>query len=338
MSHPRWLFVSALLLCVKLCFSAEPIVIVHGGAGTVSSDRIPGKLRGVSMAAQVGYQVLAGNGSVLDAVIEAIRVMEVDSNFNAGYGSVLNADGDVEMDASIMDGANRATGSLSGIRDLLHPIRLARAIMDHSGHNFLVGGGLQAFAIERGFTFLEPPGQLVTQYAKDALEAWKASNRSERLGEGGTVGAVAMDLYGNIAAATSTGGTTGKRVGRVGDTPIIGSGTFADNRLGGISVTGDGDIIMKVCLAYDVLRTAQLTGSSVQLVADQLLDEMGNTFAGMGGLVGIDTAGEPVVAHNSVHMSWAYQRGSTVAYGADKDDFNILQPATAGRQQAHTDF
>ncbi|XP_035777499.1 isoaspartyl peptidase/L-asparaginase-like [Anopheles albimanus] len=338
MSHPRWLFVSALLLCVKLCFSVEPIVIVHGGAGTVSSDRVPGKLRGVSTAAQVGYQVLAGNGSVLDAVIEAIRVMEVDSYFNAGYGSVLNIEGDVEMDASIMDGTNRAIGSLAGIRDLLHPIRLARAIMDHSGHNFLAGDGLKAFAAEHGFTFLEPPGQLVTQYAKDALDAWMESDRSERLGEGGTVGAVAMDRYGNIAAATSTGGTTGKRVGRVGDTPIIGSGTFADNRLGGISVTGDGDIIMKVCLAYDVLRTAQLTGSAVQATADQLLEEMGTSYGGMGGLVGIDAAGEPVVAHNSVHMSWAYHRGSTIAYGANKEDFNILEPPTASQQQVHVDF
>ncbi|XP_052870466.1 isoaspartyl peptidase/L-asparaginase-like [Anopheles cruzii] len=331
-SAVRWLAaVCGLLLHAQLCFSVDPIVIVHGGAGTVGSDRVPGKLRGVTLAARVGYQVLASNGSVLDAVVQAVRVMEADSYFNAGYGSVLNIDGNVEMDACIMDGSNRATGALSGLQDLLHPIGLARSIMEHSGHNFLIGDGLRAFATERGFSFLEPPGQLVTQYAQDALDRWKESDRTERLGEGGTVGAVAMDLYGNLAVATSTGGTTGKRVGRVGDTPIVGSGSFADNRMGGVSATGDGDIIMKVCLAYDVLRTAQLTGSPVQLVADALLDDMSSALRGTAGLVGLDVAGNPIVAHNSVHMSWAYQRGDTIAYGADKNDFNVV-PASDEQQ------
>ncbi|KFB46479.1 AGAP011098-PA-like protein [Anopheles sinensis] len=304
----------------------EPVLILHGGAGTVSEDRAAGKLRGVVLAARVGYQVLAANGTALEAVVQAVRSMEADRFFNAGYGSVLNVDGDVEMDASIMDGATRATGSLSGIRDLLHPISLSREVMLHSGHNFLIGEGLKAFALERGFRFLEPPGQLVTQYAKDSLEAWKESDQSYRNGEGGTVGAVAIDEQGNIAAATSTGGVTGKRMGRVGDTPIIGSGTFADNALGGISLTGDGDIIMKVCLAFDVLRTAQLTSRDVQSVADELLDAMSAALGGTAGLVGLDGAGNVVVAHNSQHMAWAYQRGDTVAYGISKDDFN-LQPA-----------
>ncbi|XP_035898174.1 isoaspartyl peptidase/L-asparaginase [Anopheles stephensi] len=304
--------------------AVEPVLIVHGGAGTVTEDRFPGKIRGVTLAAKVGYQVLARNGSVLEAVEQAVRIMEADRYFNAGYGSVLNAEGDVEMDASIMDGATKATGSLSGVRDLLHPISLARAVMEHSGHNFLIGAGLRSFALDRGFRFLEPPGQLVTQYAKDALEDWKASDQSYQSGEGGTVGAVAIDANGHIAAATSTGGLTGKRVGRVGDTPIIGSGTYADNRLGGVSLTGDGDIIMKVCIAYDVLRTAELTGRPVQLVADELLDTMSAELGGTAGMVGVDSEGNVVVAHNSKHMSWAYQRGDTVAYGVSKDDFNLL--------------
>uniref|UniRef100_A0A182LS66 Isoaspartyl peptidase/L-asparaginase n=1 Tax=Anopheles culicifacies TaxID=139723 RepID=A0A182LS66_9DIPT len=305
----------------------EPVLIVHGGAGTVSEDRIPGKLRGVTLAAKVGYQVLARNGSVLEAVEQAVRIMEADRFFNAGYGSVLNIVGDVEMDASIMDGATKATGCLSGVRDLLHPISLARAIMERSGHNFLIGDGLHSFALDQGFQFLDPPGQLVTQYAKDVLDEWKASDQTDRSGEGGTVGAVAIDADGNIAAATSTGGVTGKRVGRVGDTPIIGSGTYADNRLGGISLTGDGDIIMKVCIAYDVLRTAELTGRDLQPVADELLDAMNASLGGTAGLVAVDSAGNVAVAHNSKHMSWAYQRGDTVAYGASKEDFN-MQPAT----------
>ncbi|XP_050080800.1 probable isoaspartyl peptidase/L-asparaginase GA20639 [Anopheles maculipalpis] len=304
--------------------AVEPVLIVHGGAGTVSDDRIPGKLRGVTLAAKVGYQVLARNGSVLEAVEQAVRIMEADRYFNAGYGSVLNAEGDVEMDASIMDGATKATGSLSGVRDLLHPISLARAVMEYSGHNFLIGDGLHSFALDRGFRFLDPPGQLVTQYAKDVLDDWKASDQSYRSGEGGTVGAVAIDANGNIAATTSTGGVTGKRVGRVGDTPIIGSGTYADNRLGGVSLTGDGDIIMKVCIAYDVLRTAELTGREIQPVADELLDTMSAALGGTAGLVGVDSDGNVVVAHNSQHMSWAYQRGDTVAYGVSKEDFNLV--------------
>uniref|UniRef100_A0A182NSW1 Isoaspartyl peptidase/L-asparaginase n=1 Tax=Anopheles dirus TaxID=7168 RepID=A0A182NSW1_9DIPT len=312
---------------IKPANAAEPVLIVHGGAGTISEDRIPGKLRGVTLAAQVGYQTLARNGSVLEAVEQAIRIMEADRFFNAGYGSALNVEGDVEMDASIMDGATRATGSLSGVRDLLHPISLAREIMEHSGHNFLIGEGLHRFAVERGFRYLEPPGQLVTQYAQDALDDWKASDQRYRSGEGGTVGAVAIDANGNIAAATSTGGVTGKRVGRVGDTPIIGSGTYADNRLGGVSLTGDGDIIMKVCLAFDVLRTAELTGREIQPVADELLDAMSASLGGTAGLVAVDGAGNVAVAHNSLHMSWAYQRGDTVAYGASKDDF-FIQPAS----------
>uniref|UniRef100_A0A182IJZ8 Isoaspartyl peptidase/L-asparaginase n=1 Tax=Anopheles atroparvus TaxID=41427 RepID=A0A182IJZ8_ANOAO len=323
----KWkvLLATCLLLNLQCRVSAmEPVLIVHGGAGVVSEDRTPGKLRGVTLAARVGYQVLMANGTALEAVEQAVRSMEADRYFNAGYGSVLNVDGDVDMDASIMDGSTRATGSLSGLRDLLHPISLARDIMLHSGHNFLIGDGLRAFALDRGFRFLDPPGQLVTQYAKDSLEAWKASDQSFNSGEGGTVGAVAIDAYGNIAAATSTGGVTGKRLGRVGDTPIIGSGTYADNALGGVSLTGDGDIIMKVCLAFDVLRTAQLTGRDVQPVADELLDAMSASLGGTAGLVAVDGAGNVAVAHNSLHMSWAYQRGDTVAYGASKDDFNIL--------------
>ncbi|XP_061514526.1 probable isoaspartyl peptidase/L-asparaginase GA20639 [Anopheles gambiae] len=324
----EWLVLSVLLSNFKYCMGVvEPVLIVHGGAGTVSEDRIPGKLRGVTLAAKVGYQVLARNGTVVEAVEQAVRIMEADRFFNAGYGAALNIEGDVELDASIMDGATKATGSLSGLRDLLHPISLARDVMERSGHNFLIGDGLVSFALDRGFRFLEPPGQLVTQYSMDALEEWKASDQSYRSGEGGTVGAVAIDANGNIAAATSTGGVTGKRVGRVGDTPIIGSGTYADNGLGGVSLTGDGDIIMKVCLAYDVLRTAQLTDRALQPVADELLDAMSAALGGTAGLVALDRVGNVAVAHNSLHMSWAYQRGDTVAYGASKEDFNLM-PAT----------
>lgn len=298
----------------------EPIVLVHGGAGTISEDRIPGKYRGSKLAVRVGYRVLMNNGSVLDAVEEAVRIMESDSNFNAGYGSVLNYDGVVEMDASIMDGATLQAGCVAGVQDVLHPITLARRVMEQTRHNFLVGEGLLNFTRQQGIEILSPPGQLVTQRSKDSLEAWKENAGAFSVGEGGTVGAVAIDQYGNIAAATSTGGLTGKHPGRVGDSPILGAGTYADNLLGGISVTGDGDIIMKVSLAYDILKRMEYLGVGIDEAAKDALAAMSNRLEGEAGIVALDAAGNVGIAFNSQQMSWAYQRGNVVAYGVRKDE------------------
>ncbi|XP_062540105.1 isoaspartyl peptidase/L-asparaginase-like [Armigeres subalbatus] len=298
----------------------EPIVLVHGGAGTISEDRIPGKYRGSKLAARVGYQILMSNGTVLDAVEEAVRIMESDSNFNAGYGSVLNYDGDVEMDASIMDGATLKAGCVAGVRDVLHPITLARRVMDKTRHNFLAGQGLVDFAKQEGIEILSPPGQLVTQYSKDSLDRWKANNEKPSTGEGGTVGAVAMDRFGNIAAATSTGGLTGKLPGRVGDTPIIGAGTYADNLIGGISATGDGDTIMKVSLVYDILKRMEYLGDDMIKASEEALASMTERLDGTGGIVGLDTNGNVAIVCNTDQISWAYQRGNIVAYGVRKGE------------------
>lgn len=301
----------------------EPIVLVHGGAGTISEDRIPGKYRGSKLAARVGYQVLMNNGSVLDAVEQAVRIMESDSNFNAGYGSVLNYDGVVEMDASIMDGATLLAGCVAGVQDVLHPITLARRVMEKTRHNFLAGEGLVNFTRQEGIEILSPPGQLVTQRSKDALEAWKESSETFSIGEGGTVGAVAIDKDGNIAAATSTGGLTGKHPGRVGDTPILGAGTYADNMLGGISVTGDGDVIMKVSLAYDILKRMEYLGVGIEKAAEDALTAMSNRLDGTAGIVALDAEGNIGIAFNSEQMSWAYQRGNIVAYGVRKGEYLV---------------
>ncbi|EDS38232.1 l-asparaginase [Culex quinquefasciatus] len=298
----------------------EPIVLVHGGAGTIGEDRIPGKYRGSKLAARVGYRVLLNNGSVLDAVEEAVRIMEGDSNFNAGYGSVLNQDGVVEMDASIMDGATMMAGCVAGVQDVLHPITLARRVMERTRHNFLVGEGLLNFTRQQGIEILSPPGQLVTQRSKDALEAWKENSGAFGIGEGGTVGAVAIDREGNIAAATSTGGLTGKHPGRVGDSPILGAGTYADNLLGGISVTGDGDIIMKVSLAYDIVKRMEYLGVGIEEAAEDALTAMSNRLDGTAGIVALDAAGNIGIAFNSEQMSWAFQRGNVVAYGVRKGE------------------
>ncbi|KAL7028152.1 hypothetical protein ACKWTF_005739 [Chironomus riparius] len=243
------------LILIKTCFilfvacqAIDPTVICHGGAGSVDASRYVGKYRGTVLAVQLGYEVLKNGGSPMDAVEIAIKSMEVDENFNAGYGSVLTSAGEVEMDACIMDGSNMKVGAITGMQDIFHPITLARRVMEKTKFNFLGAEGAMNLAKSEGFEFL-PKGTLATQRAKDSLERWRqAQNVSlgEMVGEGGTVGCVAIDLNGNIVAGTSTGGLTGKMPGRIGDTPIVGAGTYADNYMGGLSATGTGKFSLKI--------------------------------------------------------------------------------------------
>lgn len=167
---------------------------------------------------------------------------------------------------------------------------------------------------------MHPPGQLVTQFSKDSLDKWKNNNEKPATGEGGTVGAVAIDKYGNIAAATSTGGLTGKLPGRVGDTPIIGAGTYADNLIGGISATGDGDTIMKVPLVYDILKRMEYLGDDMTKAAEDALDAMTERLGGTAGIIGLDKQGNVAIVCNTEQISWAYQRGNTLAYGVRKGE------------------
>lgn len=189
-------------------------------------------------------------GCALDAVEAAVKHMELDPDFNAGYGSVLTTEGTVEMEASIMDGKTLKAGCVTGVVDIMHPITAARRVMEKTPHNFLGFHGANRFIEQQQDFELLKPGALVTDHAVQALEHWKEDNKSGNLKfakteighgkseKGETVGAVAVDQYGNIAVATSTGGITGKLPGRIGDTPVIGSGTYADNRYGGCSTTG----------------------------------------------------------------------------------------------------
>nr|CAI5839903.1 unnamed protein product [Callosobruchus analis] len=188
---------------------------------------------------QAGFQVLKAGGSALDAVEAAIRVMEDDEAFNAGYGSVLNTDGEVEMDASVMMG-NLSAGAVSIVRDIQHPISLARLVMEKTPHVMFAGSGANRFAREQGVPTV-PPGSLVSESAKRSLEMFKkrqAEHLTENPGDVGTVGAVAIDANGNMVAGTSTGGINGKMVGRVSDTSMIGSGTYCDGDIGAVSTTG----------------------------------------------------------------------------------------------------
>lgn len=242
----------------------EPCVIVHGGAGTIPASREEGKLRGVRKAANIGYNKLMESDSSIAAVEAAVRYMEYDEYFNAGYGSVLTSEGVVEMDASIMCGRTLNFGCICLVRDVLHPISLARLVMTKSRSKFLAEGAAIKFGREHGMRVLHPRGQLVTDFTSSVLQIFvKDQTRKtkrddfvhEAVGETGTVGAVAIDKFGNLAVATSTGGIAGKMPGRIGDTPVLGCGTFCDNNFGGISTTGHGDILMRACLGITMCTT-----------------------------------------------------------------------------------
>lgn len=313
----------------------EPIVLVHGGAGDIPDNRNQGKIDGVLLAVQEGYKALLESNSVLDAVEAAVNSMEKDDYFNAGYGSVLTLNGTVEMDASIMTGDLNG-GCVSIVKDIMHPISLARRVMEKTVHTFLAGDGVMDFAREQGVEILEP-GQLVTEYAKEALnefienqkkggtkfartEIGEDKSSKKAYGEVGTVGAVAIDADGNIAVATSTGGITGKLPGRVGDTPILGSGTYCDNRFGGVSTTGHGETIMRYNLAHEILKRIQFQNKTAQEATSEALTEMTALLEGTAGAITIGSSGEVGIYFTSQKMAWAYRKGDCVHYGINKDE------------------
>lgn len=310
----------------------EPCIVVHGGAGTIPQSREEGKLRGVKKAAYTGYKTLMESDDALEAVERAVNVMELNEYFNAGYGSVLTLEGNVEMDASIMCGRTLNFGAVSIVKDILYPISLARLVMRKSRHKFLSEDGAINFARKNGMKILYPPGQLVTDFTSNFMQTFvneqliKADKKEEKtfeaIGETGTVGAVAIDRCGNIAVATSTGGIGGKMPGRIGDTPVIGSGTYCDNKLAGVSTTGHGDILMRACLAHDVVKRIDYLKEDMQTAAEQACKRMLNDFKGTGGVIGIDSKGDIGITFTSQRMAWAYQRTSKIHYGIKrKDDF-----------------
>lgn len=311
----------------------EPCLIVHGGAGTIPASREKGKIDGVKRAAMKGYRVLIETESAVEAVEKSVNVMERDEYFNAGYGSVLTSDGSVEMDASIMCGRTLNFGCVSLVTDILYPISLARLVMQKSKHKFLSEEGAKNFARLHGVRVLNPPGQLVTDFTSNFMQNFvneqhlKSEKKLgekifEAVGETGTVGAVAIDLLGNIAVATSTGGIGGKLHGRIGDTPIIGCGTYCDNRFGGVSTTGHGDVLMRGCVAHDIVKRMEYLGESIQVASENGCKRLLTDFKGTGGVVGIDNNGNTAMFFTSQRMAWAYQRSRTLHYGIrKKDDF-----------------
>ncbi|MDQ3337484.1 MAG: isoaspartyl peptidase/L-asparaginase [Myxococcota bacterium] len=252
------------------------MILCHGGAGLVTEDRHERLRAGVRAAAAIGHRMIEEGASALDAVVAAVRVLEDDPEFNAGTGSALTIDGNVETDASVMDGATQRVGAVAAVPDLGNAIALARAVMDAGAHVILAGAEAWRFAREVGIA-PAPAGSLITERARTRLAALTG------IASGGTVGCVARDRAGHFAAATSTGGTAGKRAGRVGDSPVPGAGTWADARCA-ISATGDGEAILRTALA----RTISMKMPGLEPAVIGALHELARITRGSAGVIAID--------------------------------------------------
>lgn len=279
----------------------EPLstaIVVHGGAGAIfPDDRAHACARGCLEAARAGHRILAAGGSGLDAVVAACKVLEDDPAFNAGTGSCLNADGEVEMDACVMEGETLRAGAVAAIRNVRNPVDIARLVMERSPHVILAGEGALRFARAQGVAPW-PPSLLVTERA---LARWHKERDEGWQNEPGTVGAVALDARGHLAAATSTGGISSKLPGRVGDSPIPGAGTYADDATGAISATGQGEAILRVVLARFV-SDRLAAGDDAQAAATRALTELARV-QGEGGVIVVDRQGRIGFATNAVRMS-----------------------------------
>ena len=285
---------------------------IHGGAGLVRRDVLTGEreqrcLRTLSAALEVGRAVLEAGGSALDAVEATVVHLEDDPVFNAGRGSVLNADGRVEMDASVMDGRGRRAGAVAGVTTVRNAVRLARAVMDHTPHVMLIGEGAEAFARERGLVTVDPSWFLVEERLEQLNRAkeqqrFELDHGSDHKDVYGTVGAVARDRSGHLAAATSTGGMINKRPGRVGDSPIIGAGTFADDATCAVGGTGHGEPFVRLGVSARVSALMELAGLSLEQATHRVIFEELPKLDGQGGLIAVDRDGNVALPFNTAGM------------------------------------
>lgn len=266
----------------------HPAIIVHGGAGPIKDDRLRARLDGCKTAALAGWQILQDGGSAVDAAEAAVVTLEDNPLFNAGTGSTLNSLGKVEMDAAIMDGATLHAGAVGAVTGVKNPIKLARRILEDGRHIMLAGEGASLFARDIGFPEC-PSESLVVESER---KRWESKH--------GTVGCVAFDSKGKLAAATSTGGIFDKLPGRVGDSPLIGCGTYADDN-GAVSCTGQGEAIIRIVLAKSVVDLLK-SGSDVQAAAKQAIELLAAKTECTGGLILIDRHGKIGYARNTTHM------------------------------------
>ncbi|WP_142784731.1 isoaspartyl peptidase/L-asparaginase family protein [Changchengzhania lutea] len=299
----------------KMEKAAEFSIIIHGGAGTILRENLSPENEALykttlEKAIKVGHRILKHGGSSLDAVEKTINVLEDSPIFNAGKGAVFTHEGTNEHDASIMDGSNLNAGASAGTKTVKNPINLARAVMEHSPHVMLSGTGAETFAKEQGLELVDP-NYFYTEKRMKSLERVKASEKNKvasfydediQNSKYGTVGCAALDKFGNLAAGTSTGGMTNKRWGRIGDAPIIGAGTYANNKTCAISSTGWGEYFIRGMVAYDISALMEYRELSLREAAKEVIQTKLKNLGGTGGIIGIDKKGNMVMEFNTAGM------------------------------------
>jgi len=305
-------------------------LVIHGGAGTITranlSDEAEAAYRGALRAAlSAGEQVLADGGSALDAISAAIVLMEDNPLFNAGKGAVYTAEGRNELDASVMDGRTLAAGAVAGVTRIRNPITLARAVMTASPHVMMAGAGAEQFAVEQGMDLVSPLYFHTHRRFDQILSLHREKKGAVLLDHDadhkfGTVGAVALDRAGNLAAGTSTGGTTNKRYGRIGDSPIIGAGTYADNASCAVSATGHGEYFIRATVARDICALMEYGGLDLTAAAQRIVLDKLVKMGGDGGVIAVDAAGNVALPFNTEGMYRGYVRaGEDAVIGIYKE-------------------
>lgn len=300
----------------------HPVLVVHGGAWAIPDELVEAHINGVRNAIAAGWSVLEKNGSALDAVEEAVVVMENDEAFDAGHGSFLNREGKVQLDALIMDGATLRAGGVGCVEHLANPIRTARKVLSESPHVYFVAEGAERFAQQHGIPLCKNEDLIIPREIERlrVFQAQAAGEREELFAptiSHDTVGAVALDSSGNIAGATSTGGTLNKAPGRLGDSSLIGCGCYADNQSAAASTTGWGEPIMKLVLAkWAADRVA--SGNLPQWVAAEAMNYLKDRVNGHGGIILLDSAGRFGIAHNTPRMAWALKTNKEFASGVNR--------------------
>ncbi len=294
--------------------AADPsriVLAVHGGAGVIERGQMSAQVESdyraaVAAALKAGHTILARGGSSMDAVVAAVSTFEDDPLFNAGRGAALTAAGTAELDASVMDGATLRAGAVTLVTTVKNPVQLARLVMEKTRHVMLAGHGAEALARKHGLPVVAPE-YFLTERRQLALRRVRAAAEEEaaRLSEAdkhGTVGAVALDAHGNLAAATSTGGRNNKLPGRVGDSPLVGAGTYADNATAAVSCTGEGEYFMRTVAAYALASLMELKGMDVEAAAHAVIHERLKALGGRGGLIALDAQGRVAMPFSTPGM------------------------------------
>jgi L-asparaginase / beta-aspartyl-peptidase len=305
--------------------NVQPILLIHGGAWAMPDDAVAAHEEGVANALAAGYALLERGASAVDAVEAAVAVMEDDETFDAGRGSFLTQDGRVQMDALLMNGENLRTGGVACVERLRNPIRAARLVLDKSPHVYFVGTGAERFARQHGMALCDNMELVIPREQErlfkaqaDELAGLPDETFSGSLDSHDTVGAVALDVHGNIAAGTSTGGTLNKAPGRVGDSSLIGCGCYADNLTAAVSLTGWGEPIMKLVLGkWAVDRVA--AGASPDEAAHEAIDYLFNRLGGHGGIILLGPDGRVGLAHNTPRMAWGLRTPEGAEIGVIRD-------------------